>query len=84
MACDKILGRSNPWVDLFDVDRKKIGSTWDYIKENADYPYYLVRDRFAGAEGRSLRAVRRGQGRVIDYRDQRGRLLLHAEAGRRD
>jgi hypothetical protein len=23
---------------------------WDYLKENVDYPYYLIRDRFAGAE----------------------------------
>ena len=23
----------------------------EYIKENKDYPYYLVRDRFAGTEG---------------------------------
>jgi hypothetical protein len=24
---------------------------WDYFKENTDYPYYMMRDRFAGAEG---------------------------------
>jgi Rieske Fe-S protein len=71
MACDGILGRVNPWTDLFAMDRKKIGSAWDYVKENADYPYYLIRDRFAGVEGRSLRAVKRGHGKVIDYRDQR-------------
>ena len=28
-------------------------------------PYYLIRDRFAGVEGRSLRAGKRGQGKVI-------------------
>jgi glycine/D-amino acid oxidase-like deaminating enzyme/nitrite reductase/ring-hydroxylating ferredoxin subunit len=71
MACDGILDRRSPWVDLFNVDRKKIGSAWDYLKENADYPYYLVRDRFAGAEGRPSRAVRRGHGAVIDYHGQR-------------
>ena len=26
MACDGVLGRPNPWTDLFDVDRKTIGS----------------------------------------------------------
>ena len=36
------------------------------LKENADYPYYMVRDRFAGAEGRSQRSVKRGQGKVIE------------------
>ena len=67
MAADRILGRKNPWIDLFDINRKKIGGAWDYVSENKDYPYYLVRDRFAGTEGRSLRSVRRGQGKVLEY-----------------
>jgi glycine/D-amino acid oxidase-like deaminating enzyme/nitrite reductase/ring-hydroxylating ferredoxin subunit len=67
MAVDNILGRANPWSELFDPGRKKIlGGLWDYIKENKDYPYYLIRDRFAGTEGRSIRAVPRGEGRVLD------------------
>ena len=70
MACDGVLDRRNPWTDLFDVDRKKIGSAWNYIKENADYPYYLIRDRFAGTNGRSLRGIRRGHGKVIEYQGQ--------------
>jgi glycine/D-amino acid oxidase-like deaminating enzyme/nitrite reductase/ring-hydroxylating ferredoxin subunit len=64
---DAILGRANPWRDLFDPNRKAIRhGLWDYVKENVDYPYYMIRDRFAGAEGRSLRAVPRGQGRIIE------------------
>lgn len=85
MAADHVLGRSNPWSDLFDPSRKKIrGALWDYVAENKDYPYYLVRDRFAGAEGRSLRAVRRGEGRILDidgkrvaaYRDTAGATVV--------
>jgi glycine/D-amino acid oxidase-like deaminating enzyme/nitrite reductase/ring-hydroxylating ferredoxin subunit len=81
MAADLALGRTNPWSELFHVDRKKIrGAAWDYIKENKDYPYYLVRDRFAGAESRSLRAVKRGRGAILErhgktiaaYRDDTG------------
>jgi len=81
MAADRVLGRRNPWSDLFEPSRTKIlGALWDYIRENKDYPYYLVRDRFAGAEGRSLRAVRRGSGKVLHlngeklavYRDPSG------------
>jgi glycine/D-amino acid oxidase-like deaminating enzyme/nitrite reductase/ring-hydroxylating ferredoxin subunit len=84
MAADWAAGRSNPWADLFDPGRKKIrGGLWDYIKENKDYPYYLVRDRFAGAEGKSTRAVARGTGKVLDidgqrlavYRDARGSTI---------
>lgn len=65
---DAILERSNPWAELFDSGRKAVtGGLWDYLKENADYPYYMIRDRFAGAEARSLRAVRRGEGKVIEW-----------------
>jgi Rieske Fe-S protein len=72
MAADYVAGRTNPWSDLFHPGRKKIlGGLWDYIKENKDYPYYLVRDRFAGAEGRSVRSVKRGSGKVLDVGGQR-------------
>ena len=61
---DGILNRPNPWAELFDPARSVLGrGLWDYLKENADYPYGQIRDRFAGAESRSLRSVKRGQGR---------------------
>jgi len=81
MAADRIAGRRNPWSELFDPSRKKIfGGLWDYLKENKDYPYYMIRDRVAGADGRSTREVPRGAGRIIEldgqkvavYRDARG------------
>jgi glycine/D-amino acid oxidase-like deaminating enzyme/nitrite reductase/ring-hydroxylating ferredoxin subunit len=66
MISDAILEQSNPWTELFDPGRKALNrALWDYLTENIDYPYYLIRDRFAGAEARSLRAVKRGQGRII-------------------
>jgi glycine/D-amino acid oxidase-like deaminating enzyme/nitrite reductase/ring-hydroxylating ferredoxin subunit len=69
MIADAILEGRNPWTDLFEPGRKALRhGLWEYIKENADYPYYMIRDRFAGAEGRSLRAVKRGSGKVIEYR----------------
>jgi glycine/D-amino acid oxidase-like deaminating enzyme/nitrite reductase/ring-hydroxylating ferredoxin subunit len=72
MAHDFVAGRKNPWRDLFDPTRTKVlGGAWDYIKENVDYPYYLIRDRFAGPEGRSLREVRRGEGRILEVNGQR-------------
>ena len=51
--------------------RRSAAALWDYVRENKDYPYYLVRDRFAGAEGRSLRAVQRGEGKVIELDGQK-------------
>jgi Rieske Fe-S protein len=87
MARDAILERKNPWADLFDVKRNKVGShVWDYLKENADYPYYLIRDRFAGAEGKSVRAVAPGEAKVLElkgrkvaaYRSPAGALTLRS------
>jgi glycine/D-amino acid oxidase-like deaminating enzyme/nitrite reductase/ring-hydroxylating ferredoxin subunit len=72
MARDTATGGTNPWSDLFDPSRKKIkGALWDYLRENKDYPYYLIRDRFTGAEGRSLRALRRGEGKILDLEGER-------------
>jgi glycine/D-amino acid oxidase-like deaminating enzyme/nitrite reductase/ring-hydroxylating ferredoxin subunit len=85
MARDAVVGRRNPWQELFDVGRTKVkGGAWDYVKENVDYPYYMIRDRFAGAEGKSLRAVKRGEGKILDlrgervaaFRDDKGKLTL--------
>jgi len=87
MMSDAILGIANPWADLFEPGRKAIRrGAWEYIKENKDYPYYLIRGRFAGAEGRSLRTLKRGQGAVIElqgkkvaaYRDDHGETLLRS------
>ena len=88
MAVDRVMGRKNPWSDLFDPGRTKIlgGAAWDYIRENKDYPYYMIRDRFAGAEGRSAREVPRGTGRILTrngqkvalYRDDRGATIARS------
>ena len=80
MARDRLEGIANPWSELFDTGRTKVvGGLWDYLKENADYPYYLVRDRFAGPRGRSLRAVPQGTGRIIDVDGKRVAAYRHAD-----
>jgi glycine/D-amino acid oxidase-like deaminating enzyme/nitrite reductase/ring-hydroxylating ferredoxin subunit len=85
MAADHVAGRDNPWSGTFDIGRTKIrGGLWDYLTENKDYPYYLVRDRFAGVESRTLRSIARGEGTVVEvrgkptaaYRRDDGRLVL--------
>jgi glycine/D-amino acid oxidase-like deaminating enzyme/nitrite reductase/ring-hydroxylating ferredoxin subunit len=85
MALDAAMHRPNPWRDLFAVNRKKIrGGMWDFIRENKDYPYYMVRDRLAPTEGSSLSEVARGEGKIIGwegkkvaaYRDYEGKLTL--------
>jgi glycine/D-amino acid oxidase-like deaminating enzyme/nitrite reductase/ring-hydroxylating ferredoxin subunit len=86
MACDRILGRSNPWSGLFEPSRTTIGGAWNYLAENKDYPYYRLRDRFAGPAARSLRTLNPGEGKVVErngtqvaaYRDPAGTLWMRS------
>jgi Rieske Fe-S protein len=56
----------------------------DYLRENKDYPFYLVRDWLGGTEGDSLEAVPRGEGKILHldgrkvaaYRDNDGHVTL--------
>ena len=85
MARDAATGVKNPWRELFDAGRTRIAKgLGNYLSENKDYPYYLVRDRVAGPEGKSLRALGRGQGKILEldgtrvaaYRGDDGEVTL--------
>jgi len=87
MARDAVTGRRNPWSDLFHINRTGVrGGAWDYLRENADYPYYLVRDRLAGADGGALEDLPRGSGMILDlggrrvaaFRDEHGTVTLRS------
>jgi len=87
MARDWATGAKNPWAELFEVDRKKIkGGAWDYLRENKDYPYYLIKSRFAETEGESVRALKPGEGKILKlkgekvaaYRDADGEVTKHS------
>ncbi len=82
---DLILGRENPYQDLYNPNRfKPVASIVDFVKENKDFPVHLVRDHLKGAEVESLAGVARGEGRIVElsgaktavFRDEHG--LLHA------
>ncbi len=83
MARDSVLERRNPWRDLYSVHRTKLrGGTWDYLKQNIDYPYYMLKDRLRGTEGESADSIKPGEGRILRlagdrvacYRDEDGNL----------
>ena len=83
MARDAMLGRTNPWQDLFSINRTKVrGGAWDYLKENADFPYYFLADRMTAAKKQSTRTIKRGEGQILKLdgkrvacsRDEKGRL----------
>jgi glycine/D-amino acid oxidase-like deaminating enzyme/nitrite reductase/ring-hydroxylating ferredoxin subunit len=72
MAHDWITGRKSPWTDLFAVDRKKIkGAAWNYLRENKDYPYYMIKDRLARPEADSVRGLKPGQGMIVGRRGKK-------------
>ncbi|MFT3883302.1 MAG: FAD-dependent oxidoreductase [Gemmatales bacterium] len=84
MACDAARGRSNPWKDLFDPSRKKLSAIWNYMKENADFPYYLIKDRLKKSEAESPDHLASGQGKILEmegnrvaaFKDEQGKLTL--------
>lgn len=86
MGVDAALGQVNPWRDLFDPNRKvkTMSTVADYLKRNIDYPYYLVKDKLAAAEGQTLEEVENGTGKVLKlngrrvaaYRDASGHTTI--------
>ncbi|MEY2556737.1 MAG: hypothetical protein QOE34_162 [Verrucomicrobiota bacterium] len=87
MARDWATRVKNPWTDLFEVERKKIkGGAWDYLRENKDYPYYLIKSRFSEPEGESVRSLKPGEGKILKlkgekiaaYRDADGKVTKHS------
>ncbi|MGE3817859.1 MAG: FAD-dependent oxidoreductase [Isosphaeraceae bacterium] len=87
MARDAVTGRENPWAALFDPNRKKIlGGTWDYIRENLDYPYHMIKDRLARSEDATTQDLKPGMGKILTldgqrvaaYRDESGNLFTRS------
>jgi glycine/D-amino acid oxidase-like deaminating enzyme/nitrite reductase/ring-hydroxylating ferredoxin subunit len=85
MARDAAVGRDNPWTELLRVNRKPAhGGLWRYLRENIDYPKYLIADRLTRSDTRSLSKVPAGEGRVVAlesgrvaaYRDPDGALMV--------
>lgn len=83
MARDAVLGRDNPWADLFAPDRRMLGrGALDYLKQNMDYPYYLVADRLGVRAVKSAEEIQPGEGKVLKVdghptacsRDEHGKL----------
>jgi glycine/D-amino acid oxidase-like deaminating enzyme/nitrite reductase/ring-hydroxylating ferredoxin subunit len=83
MASDWLQGRQNPWVDLFAPTRKAIRGVWQYLRENIDYPFYLLKQRLERPDAETLTSLQAHEGaivringkRVAAYKDGQGRLL---------
>ena len=85
MARDAATGARNPWRELFAVERKTLSATWDYLRENSDYPFYMAKGLVAGA-GEDIAKLSRGEGKIVRvdgrkaaaFRDDDGAMHLHS------
>jgi len=82
---DLVLGRENPYTDLFKTSRiKPVDSFSEFVQENADVAYHFVADRIGVHETDSLKRLQPGTGKVVEidgekiaaYRDETG--AIHA------
>lgn len=86
MARDAATGLKNPWRELFAIERKTLSTTWDYLRENSDYPFYFAKGHLAAAEAESLEAIARGTGKIVRvdghkaaaFRDEDGKMHIHS------
>jgi Rieske Fe-S protein len=66
VLADAVRGRPNPWAALYDAGRlKPVQSAGTFLKENVDYPTFLVGDRLKRPGARTALDVPRGEGRVV-------------------
>ena len=79
IMADAILGRANPWAELFDAKRLKPYGTTSFVKENAAAGYHFFADRIRPGEKSSADDLRPGEGAIVGrvrktaaYRDDDG------------
>lgn len=79
LLTDLVLGLKNPWTDLYDPSRVKLGATLEYVKENANvaeqYKDWLT-DGGVGSEAEipagEGAVIRRGSKKIAVYKDENG------------
>ena len=84
MALDAVLGQKNEWTEIFALNRVKLKGVMDYVKENIDYPFYMIKDRLMGTDKEGVESVKLGDGAIANvngnqvavYRDQRGNVTV--------
>ena len=81
MVRDATTAAKNPWRDLFAIERKTLSATWDYVRENSDYPFHFVKGQLAGAESDDLAGLARGVGRIARVDGRKVAVFRDDEGG---
>jgi glycine/D-amino acid oxidase-like deaminating enzyme/nitrite reductase/ring-hydroxylating ferredoxin subunit len=69
---DLIRGKKNPWEDLYDPKRHNpLKTAGDFIKENANVFVQYIKDLPHKSEVESLADVNPGEGKIIEYDDEK-------------
>jgi nitrite reductase/ring-hydroxylating ferredoxin subunit len=72
IVSDRILGRENPWADLYDSKRlvRRSGLT-SFLKENMAAGVHFFSDRLARADRASAEELKPGEGALIGFRGRK-------------
>ncbi|MBE9126669.1 MULTISPECIES: FAD-dependent oxidoreductase [unclassified Coleofasciculus] len=84
LLSDLILGRENPWAELYDATRATPFVSETSLKENSNVAKHWVGDRLKGLDNSSFSEVARDEGKLVTingnkvaaYRDEQG--TVHA------
>ncbi len=77
---DLITGISNPWTELFAPHRKATVGVLEYVRENKDYPAYLLKGWLTPTA--TVDELRRGSGDVLKLNGEK-RAVYCDEQGKR-
>ncbi|MBI3929003.1 MAG: FAD-dependent oxidoreductase [Armatimonadetes bacterium] len=71
LACDAVLGRTNPWAKLYDPHRVSARGASQILKEAADNLSHYLRDLPGAADTSGFEEVRVGEGRLVELDSQK-------------
>lgn len=82
LLADLVLGKANPWADLYNSLRATPFVTQESIKNNLDVGIHWVGDRLKGIQNWSVDDVKPGEGKIITlkgekvgvYKDEAGKV----------
>jgi len=82
LLSDLVMERKNEWAKLYDSLRfRPLASAKDFLWENKDYAYCMVKDRITPTEkSASLSEVKPGEGKIVEFKGEKV-AVYHDEAG---